>query len=81
MSGHQRRYAPEISDTSGWFRNLATGDLHCGLCLPAFVALVKQAEPMRRYLNTKLGDFYVLQEFQIQALTPEEIRKHKACAE
>jgi hypothetical protein len=81
MSIHKPRYAPEITDTSGWFRNLSTDKLHCGLCLPASVALVRQAEPMRRYLNTKLGDFYVLQSFQIEGLAPKEIEEHKACAE
>lgn len=81
MSIHKPRYAPEITDTSGWFRNLSTDQLHCGLCLPASVALVRQAEPMRRYLNTKLGDFYVLQNFQIEGLAPKDIADHKACAE
>lgn len=81
MSIHKPRYAPEISDTSGWFRNLHNDKLHCGWCLPASVALVRQAEPMRRYLNTKLGDFYVLQSFQIEALAPKDIAEHKACAE
>ena len=81
MSIQDPRYAPEISDTSGWFRNLSTYQLHCGLCLPASVALVRQAEPMRRYLNTKLGDFQVLEDFQIEGLAPKEMQDHKACAE
>lgn len=81
MSGYKRRYAPEIKDTSGWFKNESTGKIHCGLCLPAFVALVHQAEPMMRFLTTKLGDYSVLQEFQVLKLTPEEIAEHQACAE
>lgn len=79
---NQKRYAPIIEKTDGWYRNLHNdGKLHCGWCLPAFAALVQQAEPNRRYLNTKFGDFYVLQDFQVNELTPEEIREHKACAE
>lgn len=77
----EKRYAPIVAKTDGWYRNLHEGKLHCGMCLPAHAALVLQAEPMRRYLNTKSGDFYVLQDFQVENLTPEEIRQHKVCAE
>lgn len=79
MSEHNG-YAPLIKNTDGWYRNLHNeGKLHCGWCLPAFAALVHQAEPHRRYLNTKFGDFYVLQDFQIEDLTPEEKLQHRYC--
>jgi hypothetical protein len=75
------RHAPMITKTDGWYRDLnKQGELRCGWCLPAYAALVQQAEPMRRYLNTKFGDFYVLQPFQVDDLTPEEKNAHKACA-
>ena len=77
-----RRYAPIIENTDGWFRDLNNeGKLHCGWCIPAYAALVHQAEPMRRYITTKHGDFYVLQEFQVKDLSPEETAKHRHCAE
>lgn len=77
-----RRYAPIIEKTDGWYRDLnKDGELRCGWCLPAYAALVQQAEPMRRYLTTKHGDFYVLQEMQIDALSPEEKLKHRYCGE
>lgn len=79
---NEQRYAPIITKTDGWYRNLNDeGKLLCGWCLPAHAALVHQAEPARRYLTTRSGDFYVLQDFQVVDLTPEEIQPHRACAE
>jgi hypothetical protein len=73
-------YSPLVENTDGWYRNMHNdGKLHCGWCLPANAALALQAQPHRKYLNTKSGDFFVLQDEQIEKLTPEEKLQHRYC--